>query len=339
MKPQRLMNGAVVVVVLSLLAGCAGSASSGGSEQETYTIRYASAVSPESVEGRAMEVFKQTAEEKSGGRLVVELYPGGALGGVAELVQQVPTGAVDMTNAAPSWWQTLAPGAGVIELPYLFTSREEAFEAMDGELGELIAEELYEQGLVVLGWYDLGFRHVLNNSRPIESADDIRGLTIRFQDNPTHLDAFAALGANPVVLDWTEVYSSMQQGVVDGVENGLATLIANNLYEVGKYLSLTQHVYGSMITVINRDTWESLPPDLQEVIREATEAEVAFQREETKRLEEGALETFESEGVAVNELNSAVLDELKRVARGVYDKHADRIGPELVEVALRAAGE
>lgn len=338
MKPHRLRNGAIAVVVLSLLAGCAGSAGSDGSDQETYTIRYASAVSPESVEGQAMEVFKQHAEEKSDGRLVVELYPGGALGGVAELTQQVPTGAIDMTNAAPSWWQTIAPGAGVIELPYLFTSREQAFEAMDGELGELIAEEMYEQGLVVLGWYDLGFRHVLNNSRPIESVDDIRGLTIRFQDNPTHLDAFAELGANPIVLDWTEVYSSMQQDVVDGVENGLATLIANNLYEVGTYLSLTQHVYGSMITVINRDTWESLPADLQEVVREASAAEVAFQREETMRLEDSALETFEAEGVAVNELSSAVLEEFRTVARSVYDAHADRIGPELVEVARQAAG-
>lgn len=342
MNKQRLISIGAAAAVLALLAGCSGGAGAGGdagASDETFTLRYASAVNPESIEGKAMEVFKEYVEDASDGRLIVETYPGGALGGVAEGVQQVATGAIDMTNAAPSWWQTISPGIGVVELPYLFGSRDEAFAAMDGELGELISDEMLDSDLVVLGWYDLGFRHLLNNVRPVESVADLSGLTLRFQDNPTHLDAFAALGANPIVLDWTEVYSSMEGGVVDGVENGLATLSANNFDEVGKYLSLTQHVYGSMVVMMNRQTWESLPEDLQEIIREGSAAEVQYQRDETLKLENSTIADFEAAGVEVNELSPAALAEMKKIARGIYENHADRIGRELVEKALENVGD
>jgi tripartite ATP-independent transporter DctP family solute receptor len=350
---SRRSTAAAVTAVALMLAACGGSGatapaapaptapapSTGGTtppvDTRTFTLSYASALGPQSAEAMAMEVFKEYVEKESAGRITVELFPGGALGGVAEGVQQTVSGAISMTHAAPSWWQQVSPGIGVMELPYLFTSTAQARKALDGDLGELIAEEMYASGLKVLGWYDLGFRHVLNNVRPVQTGADLKGLTIRFQNNPTHLDAFAALGSNPIPLDWSEVYPSMQQGVVDGVENSLGIVLSANLYEVGKYLSLTSHVHGSMAIAMNRATWDDLPADLQEIILEGSRLSVAYQRAETEKLAGGAIEALRGFGVEVNEVPQALLTVLVMFGGALAVLRSDHVRITLIEDSRR----
>ena len=166
----------------------------------------------------------------------------------------------------------------VLDLPYLFTTRKAAFDAVDGELGHKLNSYLAKKGFEVLGYQENGFRHVTNSKRPIKSPADLKGLKIRTMENPMHIAFFKELGANPTPMSWGELYTALQQGTVDAQENPYAMIDDGKFYEVQKYVSETGHVFSYEILIANKKFMDKLPADLRKVVVDAAHKAIMAQR-------------------------------------------------------------
>src|SRR5690606_2540146 len=205
-------------------------------------------------------------------------FPNMQLGGAAENVDQVRSGTVFAIVTSIAYFSRIVPEYEAVSLPFLFSSREAAFRVMDGPVGKAFDETMAQKGFVSLGYGELGFRHVTNDVRPIASVADFKGLKIRLQPNEVHLDTFRALGANPVAMDVKEVYSAMQQGVLDGHENPYNIIFTRRFHEVQKHLSNTGHFFDFINAAANKRQFERLSKEHQEVIRQSMRAAMQWQR-------------------------------------------------------------
>ena len=221
-------------------------------------IRIAGNFATEHTSSLAMEkVFKSELARLSNNQLGVDIFPAMQLGGAKENVDAVRSGALFMTWVGVAFLSRIVPELEAISLPFLMPNREVALKIVDGDVGNLIDRKYAEKGFISLGWMELGSRHVTNSKHPIKSMADLKGLKIRMQPLETHLATFRALGANPIAMDVKELYSAMQQGVVDGQENPYPIISANRYSEVQKYLSNTAHFFDFIAIVANRKQFEA----------------------------------------------------------------------------------
>ena len=312
-------------------------AATGAGAQEK--IRIAGNFATEHSSSIAMEqVFKKELARLSGGRLDVDIFPAMQLGGAKENVDAVRSGALFMTWVGAAFLTRIVPELEAVSLPFQYPSREVAFKVVDGPVGELLDEKLGAKGFISLGWMELGFRHVTNSKRPVRSLADLNGLKIRMQPNETHLATFRALGANPVALDIKELYSALEQGVVDGQENPYSIILANRFGEVQKYLSNTGHFFDFISVVANRRRFQSMKPEDQKVIRAAMAAAVARQRSLAIELDAKALEELKKK-MQYDALPPQAREELRKASSGVVDTVKKRVGAQLVDRVLAEVGK
>jgi tripartite ATP-independent transporter DctP family solute receptor len=263
------------------------------------------------------EQFARILNELSDNRFDVVIHQG-TMGGQRENIEQVQEGILDMTSTSLSLLGNFGGQVGVFDLPYLFASREEAYRALDSEIGQEVAEDLKANNLMVVSYWENGFRHVTNSLRPIHTPDDLEGLRIRVPESPEYVATFEALGARPTPIAWPEVFTSLQLGVIDGQENPFMNIWDGNLYEVQQYLSLTQHVYAGNGVVINYARFQSFPEEVQEWIMEAASQAQALQRQYVQDIDEEMRGRLEAEGMEVNEVDDiqAFIDK----AEGAYER-------------------
>ncbi|CUB03552.1 DctP family TRAP transporter solute-binding subunit [Marinomonas fungiae] len=244
-------------LMLSLVA--AGVASSVSAADITLTLGH---VDPQewtnSKKGAATEVFKNLVEAESGGRIEVNVYPAGQLGGETDLVQSAQEGMISMTMVSGAFAK-VCKEAAVLEIPYLFPSAPVAWEVLDGEFGQALSQHCLEQtGLRTLAYGETGFRNFTNSKRPVAEPADLDGLKIRVMTLPLYVEMVKAMGAEPTPIAWPEVPSALTTGVVDGQENPVSVINSNKFYEFQKYLTLDGHVYGTDFLLINDDLYTSL---------------------------------------------------------------------------------
>lgn len=283
---------------------------------------------------KAMEIFQKELAERTDGELTAQLFPNMQLGGAGENVDQVSSGAIMGTWIGVSYLSRIVPELEVLSLPFAFDSREDAFALIDGEVGEMLDEKLAESGFVPLGYMELGFRHVTNSVRPIESIEDFDGLKIRLQPNQTHIDTFRALGANPVSMDIKEVYGALQQGVLDGQENPYSIISTNNFNEVQEYLSDTGHFYEFIVVVANRDKFNGLSDPQRQAVRDAMAEAVAWQRDKAAQEDTAARETLIERGMQFTPIGDETRAQLREATQGVVDDLREKLGAELVDRVL-----
>lgn len=306
--------------------------------QPQVVFRYSGPLAASDPSSQAMLVFKEKVEKGSKGRIRVDVFDGGKLGGVVEVLEQVRSGAITLSHASASFLQSVSPSLLVVTFPYLFQERAQAFTVLDGAIGQRLAADAERAGLKLLGWHDLGLRHVVNKKRPVTTLADMRGLKLRVQPNPVHLAAFRAFGANPVAMDFKELYSAIQQGVVDGIEYPLVTALSQRFYEVTKYISLTGHVHELMVTHMNKAAFDRLPAELQRIVVDAGTEEVAFQRKTLQEREKRALEELRDKGMVINQLPKEQLQQFVQQSRSVYGQFEDRVGKDLLAEVLKITG-
>jgi len=211
-------------------------------------------------------IFANLVNARGGGRIEVQVYGAGALGAEREYVEAIMAGTVQAGIASGVMGGFLRE-AMVTDIPYLFPSASIAWKVLDGPFGDKLSNLLLEKtGLRNLAFAEVGFRHFTNDVRPIKSPADVKGLKIRVQENPLFMTLIKALGGNPTPIAWTEVYTALQTGVVDGHENPISSTVFAKIYEVQKYLTLDGHVYGVDWFIINNKFFKSLPEDLQYII-------------------------------------------------------------------------
>jgi tripartite ATP-independent transporter DctP family solute receptor len=282
----------------------------------------------------AMEIFKEEVEKITDGSIQVDLFPAMQLGGAQENVDQVRSGAIFGVFTSIAYFSRSVPEYEAVSLPFLFDSREQAFALMDGEVGDYLDAKMAEEGFVNLGYMELGFRHVTNDVRPIETMADFEGLKIRLQPNEVHLDTFRVIGANPTPMDISEVYSALQQGVLDGQENPYNIIATRGFDEVQTYLSDSGHFFDFINAVANKDRFDALSPEHQEAVRDAMRTAVLWQRKEAAAQEEKFREILIERGMEFTPISDEVRANLREATAGVVDGLRERIGDEPIDLVL-----
>ena len=225
-----------------------------------------------------IEKFKPMVEESSKGRIDVQIFPDGQLGNERETIEQVQTGLVEMSYFSPVLG-TIDPAVNVTDLPYLFKDEAHVDKALDSPILFELLKDLPAKGFVPLGFMENGFRVTSNSKRPINTVEDFKGLKIRTPEAPLSLAIFKAFGANVTPMTFGELFSALQQGVVDGQENAYNTLTSSRFFEVQKYVTETNHMYGCVTIVANAKFWNSLDKEMQDVVAAAAKATSRYQRD------------------------------------------------------------
>ncbi len=285
------------------------------------------------------QVFKKEIARLTGNQLQVDVFPAMQLGGAKENVDAVRSGTLALTWVGGAFLSRIAPELEAVSLPFVFSNREAAFRVIDGPVGQAIDKKLQDKGFIVLGWMELGMRHVTNSKGPIQSVADLKGLKIRLQPNETHLATFRALGANPVAMDVKELYSALEQRVVDGQENPYTVIGGNRYGEVQKHLSNSGHFFDFIAVVASKKAMEQMKPEVQKAVREAMTATIVHQRKLAITAEATALADLRK-NMIYTELTPAAKEEMRKVAlAAVLDGVKKRAGADLVEQVLAEAAK
>ncbi|HOR54034.1 MAG TPA: TRAP transporter substrate-binding protein [Synergistales bacterium] len=323
---RKLLAVFTVMAVVAVMAGTAFAA-------PEYTIKVAYIGSDSHPTMRAMkEYFVKPIEEGSQGRIKVELYPNAQLGGDREISEGVQMGTIQMAIPASAPLAGFDKRVQVLELPYLFTTKQAAFEAADGILGEKLNSYLAAKGMLILGFQENGFRHVTNNRGPVKTPADLKGIKIRTMENPIHLAFFKAVGANPTPMSWGELYTALQQGTVDAQENPYAMIVDGKFYEVQKYVSETGHVFSFEVLIANKKFMDNLPADLNALVvksaREATLKQREYMDEEEAAFKDEVLKA----GMIANSLTPEEKQPFVDAAEKVYPMFEKDFGEEVMEI-------
>ncbi|UOM33952.1 TRAP transporter substrate-binding protein [Acuticoccus sp. I52.16.1] len=293
------------------------------------TLRFGHYANTSDTPHKAAEMFAWIVDNMTGGDLTVEIYPAGELGNSANSLQGARLGTIDITVTGNPYFTSFAPQVNVLDLPFLFESPEHAYRVLDGEVGEELMTSINEVGLQGLAFWEIGFRNLTNNERPINTPADLEGLKLRTTPNPAHIEAFTILGANPAPMPFAELYSALQTGTVDGQENPTTHIYHSNFHEVQKYLSITEHAYTAAPLVMNQAKFDGLPEDQQEALKVAGKIAAAYERELNRVLETSSLEAMKAAGVEiVMEPDVAAFREL--VAEKTRAMYAEKFGDDLL---------
>jgi tripartite ATP-independent transporter DctP family solute receptor len=282
----------------------------------------------------AIEQFKKEVEQATGGKLIIETFPNMQLGGAQENVTQTRAGTIFGTWVGMAFLSRTVTELEAVSLPFLFPTREVAYKVMDGPIGDLIDKKLEDKGFIALGFMELGARQVTNSVRPIKTAADLKGLKIRLQPNETHLATFRALGANPQAMDIREVYSAMEQKVLDGHENPYNLIFDSRFFEVQKYVSNTGHFFDFIAVVANRKKFQSLSPEFQKIVRTAMDKAVTTQRIEAAKADATALAELQKKGMQYDAMPQSEREAMRKATAGVVDDIKKRVGADLVDRVL-----
>lgn len=303
------------------------------------TLRIAGNFAADHSSSKAMDVFKAELKKRAGGTLDADLFPGMQLGGAKENVDAVRAGTIFGTWVGAAFVSRLVPEIEAVSLPFLFANREAAFRVMDGPVGALLEQKLAAKGFTALGWMELGSRQTTNSKHPIKTLEDFKGLKIRMQPNETHLATFRALGANPIAMDVKELYSALQQGVVDGQENPYPIIQTNRYFEVQKYLTNTSHFFDFIIVVANKKQFDALKPDQKTALTEAMKAAVSTQRKMAADSDRAALDDLKAKGMQFDPVSPELAAQLRKATAGVAGEVKKRAGAELVDRVIAEVGK
>lgn len=341
---KNLLLLVLSVLTLALLAACSSDDEAGATndtgdssnDDEVFTVRWAMSVPETHASPIALNEIKEKIAEESDGRIVIEIYENGQLyPSDREAVEAVQLGNLEATGVATPTMATFHDRFSIFDMPFLFNDRDAAYAAMDGELGEVLNSELEDLGFYSLGFGENGFRHILNNKHPVEKPEDMNGLKFRVMENKVYEEMFDELGTNSSPLAFGELYTALQQGVYDGMDNPISLVYTMKFNEVQDYLTLSNHTFAPIISVINKDYYESMPEDLQEILKEGMQEFNQLQREITVSQDEEYIQELEKD-MEINELTDEQRELFIEELEPIYEKYADVVGEDLMELARQA---
>ncbi|TWG96395.1 tripartite ATP-independent transporter DctP family solute receptor [Mesorhizobium sp. J18] len=327
---SRKLMGLAVTIGLAL--GAPGAAMA---QDYTWKFGWASADSQTDPNGVTAHEFKKAVEELTGGKIKIELYPNRQLGDEKAMMEGLRFGTIESATITASSMAAVEPAFQVADLPFLFSDVESAYRVFDGSVGNQLAEKMESKGIKVVGYMELGFRQMVNNVRPVTQPSDIVGVKYRVMQSPLYIAMFSSMGGNAIPMAWGEMFAALQQGAIDGMEGPLPILEANKLYEMAKYLSLTNHSYTLGGILVSKQAFDSLPADLQDAVMKAGKQAGKAQREAMGKLNESLVETLKGHGMQVNEItdNKPFREALSKV----YADAEATIGKELMAEAIAEA--
>lgn len=277
------------------------------------------------------EKFAEIVAAKSGGKIKVNLFPGGVLGGDAPTVSALQGGTVEMTVLNSGILAAQVKEFAIYDFPFLFANAKEADAIVDGPFGKGLHAKLADKGIIGLAYWELGFRDLTNGKRPINKVEDIAGLKLRVIPNPINIDWVKALDANPTPLAFPELYAALEQKAVDGQENPVSVILANKFAEVQKYLTLTHHQYNPQSVIISKKVWDTMSPAEKKIIQDAADEAGKYQRGVSRDQAASTIDQLKKAGMTVTELPAAEMAKLHVKMKPVIDKHAASVGEATVK--------
>lgn len=281
---------------------------------------------------KGSEKFGELLAASTGGDMKVRVFANAQLAGGDQMKQaeMVGRGALDFVVTSAINVTPLAPEMAVFSLPYLYSSYAQVDATTDGAPGDKMEEIMAGHGIIVLAWGENGFREVTNSVRPIKSPEDMKGLKMRVA-GPMYIDVMEALGANPQQMQWTETFSALQQGVVDGQENPIgAVIVPQRVYEVQKYITPWHYSYDPIFIGVSKANWEKWDEDTRAKVQAAATEAMAFQKALTREETAKGLDTLRAEGMEVYEPTAEELQAFRDATVSAFDIWAAKIGPEIV---------
>lgn len=314
------------------LAGALGLATAVQAAPQVIKIGWTTADSPSDPYAITAHYFAEALEKNVPGHFKVQFYGGHQLGDEMQMLQGLQLGTLDMGVITGTVIGNLIPSYQLNDLPFLYKSNEQAHRVLDGKAGDILTEDLKAKKVTNLGFAEAGFRHVINNTRPIAIPDDLKGIRLRVQPSDMFIDSFRALGANPVPLPWGDAFTAVQQGTIDGLEIPLAVIYANKFPEVTKHLSLTRHSYNALALLISDRTLGKMDAATQEQVRKAARDAIMRQRATMAESDTEILDKIRDAGMQVNEVPDLTI--FRDMESSVYDKYRATIGAQVLEAAL-----
>lgn len=307
---------------IPLLAACAVAASPlvMGQEIQERVIRFGHLNNPDHPVSMGVKKFAEIVAAKSGGKLQVKEFPSNTLGTEQQQTSALQGGVQEMQAPATTSLVGIVKDYGVVDFPFTVANHTQAFALLDGPLGKALFEKLPEKGLVGLAYWDLGFRNVTNSKRPITKVEDFDGLKLRVIPNPVFLDTFRAFKANPVPMSFSELYTALETRTVDGQENPFSVILSNKFYEVQKYVSGTNHVYGTNIILVSKKFWDKLSATEQKILQDAAIEARDYQRQVSRAAAEKAVGELTAKGMQFNDVSTAERERMREIAKPVTDK-------------------
>lgn len=281
---------------------------------------------------RGAEKFNELIKEASGGQMEVRVFPNAQLSGGDQMKQaeMVSRGALDFVLTSAINVTPLVPEMAVFSLPYLYASYDDVDATTEGRAGEEMSSIMLDHDIVILAWGENGFREVTNNTRPIRSPDDMKGLKMRVA-GPMYIDVMNALGANPQQMQWTETFTALQQGVVDGQENPIgAVIIPQRVYEVQKYLTAWHYSYDPIFLGVSKQLWDSWDEETRARVQQAADEAMAYQKEITREDTAKGIDFLREQGMEVYEPAAEELKAFREATQPAFDSWAAKVGTELV---------
>ncbi|MBE4906879.1 TRAP transporter substrate-binding protein [Bacillus luteolus] len=298
---------------------------------EVKTIRAGIGLNDAHPQYKGLLRFKEIVEEKSNGQIVVETYHSGQLGDDRTMTEALQLGTQEVVIPSTAPLANFVPEFSVFDFPFLFPSEEVADEVLDGEVGQKFLGMLEPQNLVGLAYWENGFRQVSNSKKAVATAADFKGLKLRTMENDLHLEAFRALGANPTPMAFTELFTAMQQGTVDGQENPFATIYLSKFYEVQDHVSNTNHIYSPFVFLMSKSFFDGLNDEQKQIVQDAATEAGQYQRELNREANAQYLADLQEAGMTYTEITPEAHAEMKALVQPVIDKYAERIGQETVQ--------
>lgn len=328
----------VVLSILVLTIGCAkqvptAAAPEQQKEPEKIVLKLGHVEAEDRSTHLAAVEFEKYVEEQSKGLVDIQIYPNAQLGGDREMTEAVALGTLDMTMPATSVLTTYSPKFGILDMPFIWKDAQAGFNALDGDLGAKLNELIPSVGIHNFGYNFNGVRHVSNNVRPINEPKDLKGVKMRVMQSPVYIDLFKYLGSNPTPMSFGEVFTALQQGTVDGQENGASLVYATKFQEVQKYYSLTGHTYSFLAVLINDKLYKGLPADIQKIVADgAKKYLIDYQREMEVKDDIKYVGMLKDAGMQINEITIENHQKFVDALKPMYEKYKAEIGQEVFDL-------
>ena len=323
MKMKRII-GSAALGLFGLVLSTAGQAQI---NEHTFRIGINGAPGHPVVVGA--EKWAEILKQKSGGKLTLKVFPS-TLGGDVQVLSAVQGGTIDFMSMNSGILQGIQKEFAIFDFPFMFNDGKEADTILDGAFGKKLADLLPSKGLYNLIYWELGFRQITNGKRAVAKADDITGLKLRVIQSPIYVDTFSALGANPVPMNFSEVYTALEQKIIDGQENPFSVIETSKFPEVQKYLTVSNHMYNPQSLLASKKKWDALTKDEQEMLMSTAIEARTWQRQNARALSETSLANLKK-SMTVSVLPPEELAKIRAKLKPVIEKYSANVGPEVVK--------
>lgn len=337
-----------VVMSIMLIAACSSSSSStnedaSSSQDGKIVIRLSHSSSPTSTWEEGANKWAELVDAATDGRIEIQSYASGQLTGGSQETEMsmLQSGDIQASMTSPLWYTALIPEMSVFMMPFLFENEEEVDRILDSDIGADILKRLEVHNIIGLAYGENGFRQLTNNKHEVRTPEDLKGLKIRIPGIQLYTSIFTTLGADPTVMTWGEAFTGLQQGTIDGQENPIVgMIIPNRVYEVQDYITIWNYSYDPIILGVNKDFFESLSEEDQEILRTTAIEAMQYQRERNRSDVDGIdpIEYLEQQGMIVTHLSEEEKDRFKTILAPIYEEYAPIVGEELLDRFLEATG-